>query len=177
GLACGRPGRLVRLLDARPMRHLGESSYSLYLIHGPIVVVIYDRIVAGRVGQAAWSFAVTLALAVPLTVVFARALASVFEPPFRQHRGWSWSARRRPPRDQPRSRRERCRRRAAGRRAGTLRRAARAGSPDRRRPPRIAVARALRHAAGGAGGRRGGGRRRACGSQATAARAESVARS
>ena len=97
GLACGRPGRLVRLLDARPMRHLGESSYSLYLIHGPIVVVIYDRIVAGRVGQGAWSFAVTLALAVPLTVVFARAFASVFETPFRQHRGWSWAARRRHP--------------------------------------------------------------------------------
>ena len=55
------------------------------------------KIVAGRVGQGAWSFAVTLALAVPLTVVFARAFASVFETPFRQHRGWSWAARRRHP--------------------------------------------------------------------------------
>ena len=35
--------RLLRLLDVRPMRSLGSSSYSLYLTHGPIVVVVYER--------------------------------------------------------------------------------------------------------------------------------------
>ena len=49
GLATGRPAPLLRLLDARPMRNLGASSYSLYLTHGPIVVVVYEEIVAGRV--------------------------------------------------------------------------------------------------------------------------------
>ena len=51
---------------------------------------------------------------------------------------------RRPPRGQPRSRRQRCRPRVAGRRVGTLRRAGRAGRPDRRRSARAAVARAAR---------------------------------
>ena len=37
-LATGRPAPLLRLLDARPIRSLGSSSYSLYLTHAPIVV-------------------------------------------------------------------------------------------------------------------------------------------
>jgi peptidoglycan/LPS O-acetylase OafA/YrhL len=86
GLATGRPARLLRLLDARPMRELGLPSYSLYLTHGPIVVVVYDKIVAGRVHQGVPAFVVTLALVVPLTTVFARVFAKVFETPFRQHR-------------------------------------------------------------------------------------------
>ncbi len=34
GLATGRPTRVLRLLEARPLRSLGSSSYSLYLTHG-----------------------------------------------------------------------------------------------------------------------------------------------
>ena len=83
-LATGRPAPLLRLLDARPIRHLGRSSYSLYLTHGPIVVVVYGGLVAGRVRQGAPAFVVTLALVVPLTVLFARAFASIFETPFRR---------------------------------------------------------------------------------------------
>ncbi len=79
GLATGRAAPLVRLLDARPIRHLGRSSYSLYLTHGPIVVVVYEMIVAGRVRQGVPAFVVSLALAVPLTIVFARVFASIFE--------------------------------------------------------------------------------------------------
>ena len=45
------PAPLLRLLDARPLRSLGLSSYSLYLIHGPIVIVVYEKVVAGRFGQ------------------------------------------------------------------------------------------------------------------------------
>ena len=85
-LATGHPAPLLRLLDARPMRNLGSSSYSLYLTHGPIVVVLYELIVAGRVPQGVPAFLVLLALAVPLTIVFARVFASVFEIPFRAHR-------------------------------------------------------------------------------------------
>ena len=48
GLAAGRPAWLLRTLDARPLRALGESSYSLYLTHGPIVVLVYERVVVGR---------------------------------------------------------------------------------------------------------------------------------
>jgi peptidoglycan/LPS O-acetylase OafA/YrhL len=83
-LATGHPARLLRLLDARPIRNLGLSSYSLYLTHGPIVVVVYDGIVSGRIRQGVPAFIVTLALAVPLTIAFARVFASLFETPFRR---------------------------------------------------------------------------------------------
>ena len=96
-LATGRPAPLLRLLDARPMRNLGLSSYSLYLTHGPIVVVVYELVVAGRVSQGTPAFLVSLALVLPLTIVFARAFAAVFETPFRRHRSWA-SLRRRPDR-------------------------------------------------------------------------------
>jgi peptidoglycan/LPS O-acetylase OafA/YrhL len=80
------------------MRTLGSSSYSLYLTHAPIVVVVYELIVAGRVSQGVPAFLVTLALVLPLTIVFARVFASVFEAPFHQHRSPSGAARRRHPR-------------------------------------------------------------------------------
>jgi peptidoglycan/LPS O-acetylase OafA/YrhL len=86
GLATGRPVALLRLLDARPIRALGASSYSLYLTHGPIVVVVYEKIVAGRVRQGVPAFVVSLALVLPLTIAFARGFASVFEIPFRHRR-------------------------------------------------------------------------------------------
>src|SRR5581483_8945496 len=89
GLATGRPASLLRLLDTRAVRDLGSSSYSLYLTHAPIVVVVYEKIVAGRIAQGVPAFLVTLAIALPLTVGFARLFASVFESPFLGHRGRS----------------------------------------------------------------------------------------
>jgi peptidoglycan/LPS O-acetylase OafA/YrhL len=90
GLATGaaRGGRisLTRFLDTRPIRSLGLSSYSLYLTHAPIVAIVYEKVVAGRVHQGAPAFLVTLALALPLTIGFARVFASVFEAPFRRQR-------------------------------------------------------------------------------------------
>jgi peptidoglycan/LPS O-acetylase OafA/YrhL len=86
GLATGQPAPLLRLLDTRPLRTLGWSSYSLYLTHGPIVVVVYERVVAGRVSPGVPAFLVSLALVVPLTIAFARLFAAVFETPFRSGR-------------------------------------------------------------------------------------------
>jgi peptidoglycan/LPS O-acetylase OafA/YrhL len=101
GLATGHAARLGRWLDARPIRSLGASSYSLYLTHGPIVVVVYETLVAGRVRQGVPAFVVSLALVVPLTIAFARVFASVFEAPFQHHRSWSRAARRQHPRANP----------------------------------------------------------------------------
>ena len=101
GLATGDAGgraSILRLLDARPMRSLGSSSYSLYLTHAPIVVIVYEKIVAGRVPQGVPAFVATLALVLPLTIVFARVFASVFELPFRQHHRRSATVRRKQPR-------------------------------------------------------------------------------
>jgi peptidoglycan/LPS O-acetylase OafA/YrhL len=85
GVATGRPAPLVRLLDTRPIRNLGLSSYSLYLTHAPIVVLVYEKIVAGRVHQGVPAFIVTLVLALPLTIGFARVFAAAFEVPFLHH--------------------------------------------------------------------------------------------
>jgi peptidoglycan/LPS O-acetylase OafA/YrhL len=86
-LATGHATRVVRLLDTRPLRKLGASSYSLYLTHGPIVVVVYEKVVAGRVRPGVPAFVVSLALAVPLTIAFARMFAAVFETRFGSGKG------------------------------------------------------------------------------------------
>lgn len=85
-LATGRLVVLRRLLEMRPARTLGASSYSLYLTHAPIVVIVYDGIVARRVPQGVPAFLLTLVIVLPLTIAFARIFASAFEAPFRQRR-------------------------------------------------------------------------------------------
>jgi peptidoglycan/LPS O-acetylase OafA/YrhL len=85
------------VLDSRPIRTLGLSSYSLYLVHGPVVIVVYEKFVGPRFHHGALSFLVTVVLVVPLTIAFARLFAAVFETPFQRRRSWSWGARRRHP--------------------------------------------------------------------------------
>ena len=119
----GRPALLVRLLDTRLVRGLGTFSYSLYLIQLPIVVVV-SRVVKGHhlVPAGLPTFALTLAVAVPLALALARLFAAVFEIPFQRHRGWPYGALRGG------------RRRSPGPARTADRRAARAGprdSPDR----------------------------------------------
>jgi peptidoglycan/LPS O-acetylase OafA/YrhL len=87
GLATGHAAPLRRLLDTRPIRRLGTSSYSLYLTHAPIVAIVYDKLVAGRVRQGVPAFLVSVAVVVPVTIVFAQVFAMVFETPFQRHRG------------------------------------------------------------------------------------------
>jgi peptidoglycan/LPS O-acetylase OafA/YrhL len=94
GLATGRPARLLRVLDARPIRSLGTCSYSLYLTHAPIVAIVCGPIVGGRVATGVPAFLVSLALVLPLTIVFARIFAAVFEIPFQRPRRAAGEARR-----------------------------------------------------------------------------------
>ncbi|MFO7250323.1 MAG: acyltransferase [Actinomycetes bacterium] len=88
-LATGRPAALVRLLDLRPLRRLGSFSYSLYLTHAPLVVIVAQLLVAPRVPPGVPAFLVTLAVAVPVALAAAWAFAAVFELPFQRHRGWA----------------------------------------------------------------------------------------
>src|SRR5438128_2485589 len=44
-VATRQPAPLVRFLDTRPIRSLGSFSYSLYLTHAPIVVVVSTFVV------------------------------------------------------------------------------------------------------------------------------------
>ncbi|MDP9863412.1 MULTISPECIES: acyltransferase family protein [Streptosporangium] len=87
-VATGRPASLVRLLDLRPFRSLGSFSYTLYLIHAPIVVAIYQLVVAPNVPGGLPAFLTALVLAVPVALLAARTFASLFELPFQRHRSW-----------------------------------------------------------------------------------------
>ncbi|MFC7533597.1 acyltransferase family protein [Actinoplanes sp. GCM10030250] len=82
-VASGRPAVLVRLLDSAPLRRLGSFSYSLYLIHLPIVVAISLKLVAPRLGHGTTAFAVTTVLAGGISLIGAWFFAKVFELPFR----------------------------------------------------------------------------------------------
>ena len=88
-LSTGRPKSLVRLLNTGPMRTLGSMSYSLYLTHLPIVTVICEVLLAGQIRTGIPSFLLSLAIAVPATLIFGRLFAAVFEIPFVRHRGWA----------------------------------------------------------------------------------------
>lgn len=88
-VATRRSPALARLLDNRPVRRLGAISYSLYLIHVPIVAIVSRRLVAPHVAPGMPAFWATLALAVPASVMAAGWFAAAFEAPFQRHRGWA----------------------------------------------------------------------------------------
>jgi peptidoglycan/LPS O-acetylase OafA/YrhL len=83
-----KPGTLVRFLDIRPIRGLGGFSYSLYLVHSPIIVAVSVLIVAPHVTPGVPVFLVTLAIGVPLALLFARIFAGIFDLPFQRHKSW-----------------------------------------------------------------------------------------
>jgi peptidoglycan/LPS O-acetylase OafA/YrhL len=86
-LASARPAALVRVLGTRPLRRLGSSSYSLYLIHLPILTVVYDRVVRGRIAPGNASFLALAAIVVPLTIAASQVFAQCFELPFQRRAG------------------------------------------------------------------------------------------
>lgn len=87
-VATRRPRPFVRLLDTRAVRSLGAFSYSLYLIHAPIVGMISVLLVARHVTAGVPTLLATLALAVPASVLAARVFAAFFELPFQRYRSW-----------------------------------------------------------------------------------------
>ena len=88
GVATHRPGPFVRLLATRPLRRLGSYSYSLYLLHVPIVLGI-SRTIATHVAPGLPAFWVTLGLGVPISLLTARWFAAIFEIPFQRYRSWA----------------------------------------------------------------------------------------
>ncbi|MEU2618449.1 acyltransferase [Streptomyces sp. NPDC007157] len=87
-VATGRPAPLLRLLTTRPVRRLGDFSYSLYLIHLPIVMVVIRRVAPHFVSPGLPTFWFTLAVALPVSVLGAWLFAQFFEMPFKRNRSW-----------------------------------------------------------------------------------------
>ena len=87
-VATGQPARLVRLLTARPLRMLGDASYSLYLIHLPIVLVVIRRVAPHVVAPGLPTFCFTLLVGLPISVLAAWLFSRIFELPFKRNRSW-----------------------------------------------------------------------------------------
>jgi peptidoglycan/LPS O-acetylase OafA/YrhL len=87
-VATGKPAFLVRLLTARPVRGLGGFSYSLYLIHLPVVLAVIRRVAPHVVSPGLPTFWFTLAVGLPVSVVAAWLFSKLFETPFKRNRSW-----------------------------------------------------------------------------------------
>jgi peptidoglycan/LPS O-acetylase OafA/YrhL len=82
GASASGTAPLTWLLATRPALALGGFSFSLYLIHLPIVAMISRRLVAPHVAPGLPAFWVTLVVAVPVCVAAAWLFGRVFETPF-----------------------------------------------------------------------------------------------
>ncbi|MFF4352861.1 acyltransferase family protein [Streptomyces sp. NPDC001530] len=87
-VATGRPAFLMWLLATRPIRSLGNFSYSLYLIHLPIVMIVGRKIAPQYVSPGLPAFWFTVMLGLPASVLGARLFAKIFEMPFQRNRSW-----------------------------------------------------------------------------------------
>ncbi|MYW17008.1 acyltransferase family protein [Streptomyces sp. SID2955] len=87
-VATGRPAILVRFLTARPIRNLGSFSYSLYLIHLPIVMTMIRRVAPLFLSPGLPVFWFTLIVALPVSVLGAWLFSKIFEMPFKRARSW-----------------------------------------------------------------------------------------
>lgn len=87
-VATGRPAVLVRLLTTRPIETLGNFSYSLYLIHLPIVMAVIRRVAPHFVSPGLPTFGFTLVLALPVSTLGAWLFSKIFELPFKRNRSW-----------------------------------------------------------------------------------------
>ena len=86
GLARHPEGMGVRLLGSKVPRWLGQSSYSLYLIHAPILEVVLFGIVLPMGLSGSARFAMLLVIVLPAALAGSRLFWRFFELPFIEHR-------------------------------------------------------------------------------------------
>ena len=79
---------LARILGSTPLRFLGKFSYSLYLIHGPLVALLITYWIAPRFGSPLLTYAVTAALVAPIVIAASYVFFLLFERPFLSIRSW-----------------------------------------------------------------------------------------
>jgi peptidoglycan/LPS O-acetylase OafA/YrhL len=87
-VATGRVARLTRLLSSWPLHQLGRISYSLYLIHLPILTVLAKKVAPHYAERGPHTYVFVLVAGVPLSLLAAWLFAHVFELPFQRFRSW-----------------------------------------------------------------------------------------
>jgi peptidoglycan/LPS O-acetylase OafA/YrhL len=86
GCAQRPTGRVARGLSMRVPRWLGQSSYSLYLIHLPVLGLLYWGLVVRLSEDNGTRFILLLMLGTPTAVLASRLFWWMFERPFMEHR-------------------------------------------------------------------------------------------
>jgi peptidoglycan/LPS O-acetylase OafA/YrhL len=85
-LTLGRLPALRWLLASRPMRGVGLFSYTVYLVHLPVLWLVWHFVVEPNVTGSIARFTLLAALTVPAVLAFSYLFSLVFERPFLTHR-------------------------------------------------------------------------------------------
>jgi peptidoglycan/LPS O-acetylase OafA/YrhL len=83
-----RPARIGAFLAWKPIRLLGEFSYSIYLIHAPILGMVFALFVRKLPLSPVAQFLLTLSVGVPVALICAYCFFWVMERPFLTIRSW-----------------------------------------------------------------------------------------
>jgi peptidoglycan/LPS O-acetylase OafA/YrhL len=89
GLADNRPRRVRDFLNTVGLRTVGRFSYSIYLMHVPILALIWLYVVRPLHWASVPSFFLLLGIALPVVIVVSYGFSAVFEQPFVRNRSWS----------------------------------------------------------------------------------------
>jgi peptidoglycan/LPS O-acetylase OafA/YrhL len=82
----GGASRARRVLASRAGLRLGLFSYSIYLVHGPLLALVDEDILRKLHVSPLLTFAILLLVAVPVILVVCYAFHLMFEAPFLAHR-------------------------------------------------------------------------------------------
>lgn len=87
-VATGRAARLTRVLSSWPLHQLGRISYSLYLIHLPILTVLAKKVAPHFAERGPHTYVFIVVVGFPLSLLAAWLFAHLFELPFQRYRSW-----------------------------------------------------------------------------------------
>ncbi|GIH91038.1 acyltransferase family protein [Planobispora siamensis] len=89
GLVHARSSRLRSLFETRFLRWTGRFSYSIYLVHSPILLTLWYFAVVPMRLEPVPRFLVMLALGMPAVIFGSWLFSRLFEEPFLRHRSWA----------------------------------------------------------------------------------------
>lgn len=88
GLADGTPRLARRILESRPSRWFGAISYSSYLIHATILMLVWVYVVSPFIHGQLPRFLGLLAVGVPLAVLISNVFSRAIEQPTQRYRSF-----------------------------------------------------------------------------------------